>query len=341
MKVMKLEELDALPVFFIVGRGRSGSTLLRSMFDAHPQVMIPPESRFVQYLYYRHPVRGKWTAEAATRAIQDLRNGFEPLNVQADPLFRTIEKHDRELNLERVCKMIYLHSPTGFDKDRIRMLGDKNPRYSFFIPQLMKIFPGARFIHLVRDYRDNLVSIRRAGKIIHESGNWYYSMGRWSLYNRAVYRSQQKDPERFCRVQFEDLVRKPEATLKTLCRFLGLDYDPAMLNYRQGLGNFMEQEAFQVLHRSLESPPDPSKIGAWRHDLPERTAIRCEVLGGRLPEKIGYPPEFRVNLIRKTGIRLLYFPLILTGRLRYLPKIWLYRCRPFMRIAYGILMKLK
>ena len=42
------------------------------------------------------------------------------------------------------------------------------------------------------DYRDNIVSIQRAGKQINESGNTYFSMGRWILYNRFVLKYQQK-----------------------------------------------------------------------------------------------------------------------------------------------------
>ena len=336
-----LKELDELPVFFIVGRGRSGSTLLRSLFDAHPRVLIPLESRFVQYLYYNYPVKKRWTLKTAIRALDDLESGFEPLSLNRDSLIEELEKHAPDLSLERVCKLIYLHSHSEFPKEEIQILGDKNPRYTFFTPQLLKLFPNARFIHLVRDYRDNIVSVQRSGKLIKESGNTYFSMGRWSLYNRFIVKYQKKYPDRFARVHFEELIRDPELVMKNLCVFLDLDYDPEMLEYHKRLGKYFKEEGFNALHKSLQTPFDLSKIGIWEHELPQEKAIHCEVLGGRFPEKMGYPPRFSVPLLRRAGIRMFYYPLILAGQLRFILKIFLYRSRLIMRMTYTILLKMK
>ena len=337
----RLKELDELPLFFIVGRGRSGSTLLRSMLDAHPSVMIPLESRFVQFLYYNFPVRRSWTREQAVRAIEALESGFEPLNLHRDPLMEQIDKHGSHLSFGRICKLIYLHTHSGFRKDTIRVLGDKNPRYTFFIPQLLRLFPGAKFIHLVRDYRDNIVSIQRAGKLIKESGNPYYALGRWSLYNRYAVKYQKRYPDKFYRVHFEDLIRDPEPVMKKLCKFLELEYGPDFLNYRDGMDRYFEEKGFDALHQSLRKTFDPAKIGEWEHELPQRTAIRCEVLGGSFPGKIGYPPRFQVHLLRRAGIKFLYYPIMLLGQCRFMLKILFYKWRPLMRAAYVILLKLK
>jgi hypothetical protein len=336
-----LKDLDELPIFFIVGRGRSGSTLLRSLFDAHPQVMIPLESRFVQFLYYKYPLNRKWTPDTASRAIQDLACGFEPPNIHRDHLEEEIEHHASDLSFERVCKLIYLNTQSEFPKGEILALGDKNPRYTFFIPQLLKLFPKAKFIHLVRDYRDNIVSIKRAGKLIKESGNTYFSLGRWILYNRLVLKYQKRYPDRFRRVHFEELIRDPESVMKKLCTFLELDYNPEILNYHKGIGKYFKEEGFNSLHKSLQTPFDLSKIGEWERELPPRTVIRCEVLGGRFPERIGYPPKNNVNLLRRVSIKLMFYPLFLFGQFRFFLKILLYKWRPVMRMAYSILLKIK
>jgi len=328
-------------IFFIVGRGRSGSTLLRSLFDAHPQVIIPLESRFVQYLYYNYPVSKRWSAETASRAIRDLERGFEPPDLKREHLEKEIQSHASDLNFEKVCKLIYLNTHTEFPKEEIRAIGDKNPRYTFFIPQLLKLYPEAKFIHLVRDYKDNIVSIQRAGKLIKESGNTYFSMGRWLLYNRFALKYQRRYPDRFRRVQFEELIRDPESVMRDLCTFLELDYKSEVLNYQEGMGSYFKEKGFSAIHQSLQTPFDLSKIGEWERELPVNKAIRCEVLGGRFPEKIGYPPEFSVHLLRRVAILLFFYPLILFGQFRFLLKILFYRCRPLMRMAYSILLKMK
>jgi hypothetical protein len=335
----ELSLLDALPVFFIVGRGRSGSTLLRSLFDAHPAVMIPMESRFVQFLYYHYPADSHWTPEMAKSAIEALETGFEPLKLHKDALLKQIEALGDRLTLDRVCKLIYLHTQSGFEKEKIQMLGDKNPRYTFFIPQLIRIFPQAKFIHLLRDYRDNIVSVQRAARLIGESGNTYYAMGRWCLYNRFIEKCQKRDPEKFIRLHFEMLIRDPALSMKKLCRFLELEYVPDMLHYQEGIGSYFKQASFRDLHHSLQSPFDVSKIGTWKHVLPRRKVIQLEVLGGRLAESMGYPPEFTVPVVRRLVIRGLFYPRFLMGQFRFYLKILFYRSRTLMRWAYGIILR--
>lgn len=340
-KILSAKELDALPLFFIVGRGRSGSTLLRSVLDAHPAVKIPLESRFVQFLYYNFPVRGPWTTARALRALETLDVWYEPPDLNGQALRDAIHACGPELTFNHFCKLIYLHSPSALEKGRIRILGDKNPRYSFFIPQLMLLFPGARFIHLVRDFRDNLLSVQRASGNIKESGNPYVAMGRWCLYNRVILKHQKRHPAIFHRVHFEELIREPGKVMQKLCAFLGVDYDPVMLNYRERLEGNFQDPGFSALHQSLQNPFDPSKIGAWKEVLPQRTINRCEVLGGHVPEALGYPPGPDVLAFRRFLIYLFYYPLFLLGQSRFLVKVLFYRSRILMRIAYGILMKTK
>jgi len=231
------------------------------MFDAHPAVMIPLESRFVQYLYYHHPTDSHWTPEMAKSAIEALETGFEPLKLHKDALLKQIEAHGDRLTLDRVCKLIYLHTPSEFEKGEIQILGDKNPRYTFFIPQLIRIFPKAKFIHLLRDYRDNVVSVQRAAPLIGESGNTYYAMGRWCLYNRFVEKCQKREPEKFIRLHFEMLIMDPAVSMKKLCRFLELPYLPDMLNYQEGIGPYFKQAGSRDLHHSLQNPFDDHLFG--------------------------------------------------------------------------------
>ena len=340
-KVKSLKELDGLPLFFIIGRGRSGSTLLRSMLDAHPSVKIPLESRFIQFLYYHFPVKKPWTSKTALQALDALESGFEPLKLDREAFLKSIEEFSDDLRFERVCKLIYLHTRNEFKKEEIRILGDKNPRYTFFVQQLLRLFPGAKFIHLVRDYRDNMVAVQRAGTLIKESGNPYFALGRWLLYNRQALKYQSRYPDRFQRVYFEELITDTEAVMQKLCMFLELVYDPGMLSYHKGMGTYFEEKGFNSLHQSLQTPFDPSKIGEWEELLPKRIAMRSEVLGGRLPEKLGYAPRYHLPLWRKAGIKLLFSPLVFLGQIRFIMKIFFYRFRFLMRIAYGILLRIK
>lgn len=337
----KLNDPGTLPVFFIVGRGRSGSTLLRFIFDAHPHVMIPLESRFVQFLYYKYASITEWTVETAEQAIHDLGHAFEPPELRMENLKKQISVHASDLSFGFLCKLIYLNTRTEFPKKKIHAIGDKNPRYTFFIPQLLKIFPDARFIHLVRDYRDNVAAIQRAAGIIHESGHVCFSLGRWKLYNRVILKYQKKYPDKFCTVRFEDLITHPEKAMEKLCGFLALDFYPEILNYHNNIHKYYRNADFNSLHQSLKLNFDPAKAGEWKTILSREKAIRCEVLAGSFPERYGYLPQLNVNSMRKTWIKMIFLPVSLLGQIRYALKILFYRSPAVMRTAYRLLLKIK
>ncbi len=50
-----------IPIFFVVGRPRSGTTLLRTLFDAHPNVLVPPECQFIINLYPKYGKVTNWS----------------------------------------------------------------------------------------------------------------------------------------------------------------------------------------------------------------------------------------------------------------------------------------
>ena len=67
-----MAELSQIPFFFIVGRPRSGTTLLRTLFDAHPNVTIPPECQFIVNLYPKYGKTSNWTESLLLSFHEDL-----------------------------------------------------------------------------------------------------------------------------------------------------------------------------------------------------------------------------------------------------------------------------
>lgn len=336
-----LSSLSELPIFFIVGRGRSGSTLLRSLFDAHPNVIIPLESRFVQFLYYKYASKTTWTPEDALVILQDLQQSFEPPELNHDNLKEQFNTYASELSLDSICKLIYLNTHTVFSKEEIKIIGDKNPRYTFFIPQLLKLFPNAKFIHLVRDYRGNIVTIQRAANTIKESGNTYFAIGRWKLYNKFILKYKKKFPDRFCTIRFEDLITNPEKEMTSLCSFLSIDFKKEILNFQSKINDYYSDENFNRLHGSLKKPFDRSKIGEWKKILPKEKSIRSEILVGNFAKKFEYLPYYKVSFFRRIWVKSLFFPIFIVGQIRFLIKTILYKSPLVMRMIYNLLLKQK
>ena len=60
----EIDTIRNLPFFFILGRPRSGTTLLRTILDAHPNIVIPPENSYLIHLYFKYRHAGvKWESE--------------------------------------------------------------------------------------------------------------------------------------------------------------------------------------------------------------------------------------------------------------------------------------
>jgi len=113
---------------FIVGSPRSGTTLLGEIFDSLPDVAQWYEPYFIWDRQFRnHPHDERSARDANAEVTEQIRKDF----------FR-----------------YHRHS-------NCRILVDKSPRNSLKIPFIRSIFPEARFIHLLRDGRDVVLSIQR------------------------------------------------------------------------------------------------------------------------------------------------------------------------------------
>ena len=331
--------LSKLPVFFIVGRGRSGSTLLRTILDAHPAIVIPHESRFVQYLYYQYGTCHSWTPELAMKAMDFKEQCFEPLQINREFFKKLIVQEKDVLSFASVCKAIYLSTPSEFIKETITCIGDKNPRYSFFIPTLIRIFPEAKFIHLVRDYRDNLLAIKRVHKIIGETSWLPVILSRWVYYNQVIQKQKARNAWRFFTLRFEDLIMDPEKAVKQICEFLHLTYNPGMLHYLSRFNTGIHGDSYNTLHKSLQHPFDKSKVGEWQTKLTPWQQTVCASLAGKSGLLYGYPAVRKHCRLMQTMLVMLYAPVKFAGTLRYRFKALFYRFPFIMRIAYNLIRK--
>lgn len=331
--------LSKLPVFFIVGRGRSGSTLLRTILDAHPSIVIPHESRFVQYLYYQYGTIHRWTPDQAMQAVDFMEQSFEPIQINREFFINLILQEKEGLSFSSVCKAIYLSVQSEFNKEIITCIGDKNPRYSFFIPTLIRIFPEAKFIHLVRDYRDNLLAIKRVHKTIGEA-NWLpVILSRWKYYNQVIEKHKTRNAGRFFTLRFEDLIMEPEKTITQICEFLKLTYNSDMIHYLTRLNAGSHGNSYAILHKSLQHPFDKSKVGEWQTKLTSGQRTVCASLAGKPGLLYGYPTDHKENILLQNILVLLYSPVMLAGTMRYRLKALFYRFPFVMKIAYNLVLK--
>lgn len=287
-------------LFFILGRPRSGTSLLRTLFDAHPNVKIPPEYPLLFHLYQKYRHITVWTPESIREFIGFLKErkiskhlDFGHLELDEASFTRDLAGLGRPASFPDLFLNLNLHAGSVFPKTEILAVGDKNPVYSVYAGHLRKIFPGAKFICIVRDFRDNFASLR---KFEFEAPNPYLQAYRWKYQIRKFIHYQKKYPESFYIVRYEELVADPEKTFMTLCGFLDIPYTDEVFEFYTRAEEVLKHLPPEVMERfmaGLKEPVNTSKIGLWRRSLSNRDVEILETVIGKYSDKMGYERTIR------------------------------------------------
>jgi hypothetical protein len=283
-----------LPVPFIVGVARSGTTLLRLMLDAHPELAIPPETGFIPAALAASRDGGK-SREAFFEAIVRFET-WEDLNISAGEFRASLDGID-PFEPSGGIRTLYRLYASRHGKPR---WGDKTPTYALHLPEIAAALPEARYIHIIRDGRDVALSVRplwfAPGKDIRTLAlDWRQRIEKTRELSRQV--------GSYLEVRYEDLVRDPQRELRKLCRLIELEYDPRMLVYYHDAKNRLsevktryradgsvliskEERLFNQRYTSML--PDVSRIHRWKHEMGEDEKREFLGVAGHLLESLGY-----------------------------------------------------
>jgi hypothetical protein len=258
-------ELDPIIVY---GAPRSGTTYVQRILNVHPEVFISHESRVFAWLHHSLKVLAQDDRMLVTHReafVQHLRGEFPTL----------IRDFYRKLAPEA------------------SQWGDKNPHYADgpnagCLDVIAELFPGARFIHIIRDGRDVVSSLVRkrdpqgnpwaSFEAAHQT--WTSHTDRGAVFGRTV------PPNRYFEFFYEDLIADDVAVAHDLCRFLGLELDPAVEGFCRNQRE--ERTPFSGPTRNLEE-------GVAASDWPrlftlEEQARSLDLLGAHLV-RYGYETE--------------------------------------------------
>jgi sulfotransferase family protein len=276
------------PYTFLVGSARSGTTLLRRVVNAHPQIAIAPETHWVPRFYEQR--RGVTEDGAATPELVS-----QLISYRRFPRFGVSAEDVRAL-LERDGPVSYADFVSGF-YDLIgqargkRLVGDKTPEYARAVPLLHALWPGARFVHLIRDGRDVALSVlnwkREPGAsrfpTWHEDPVMTVALW-WAWHVGLACEAGRALPRRlYHELRYEALVTNPEEQCAALCAFLDLPYDEAMVRFYEG----RTRDEPGLSAKRAWRPITPN-LRNWREQMPPGDAERFEAVAGELLDELGY-----------------------------------------------------
>jgi hypothetical protein len=283
------------PAVFIVGMNRSGTTLLRMMLDAHPELTIPPETHFVPELIKVAREHGA-TPEDALTAMKSAREwgdfGFTDEEMLAR--LRALPK----LKAGAAVRTFYEAYMQQQGKPR---WGEKTPTYVQKMKLIQRALPEARFVHVIRDGRDVALSV--LDRTVRDLTAADVAK-RW---RKKITKAREDAPqlEYYTEIRYEDLILDTEPVLRKVAEFIDLPWDDAMLSYHErsadrlkemarplpgdGRAKELSVERRMATHAMTTKPPSADRVARWRTQMSAEQRAEFEAEAGDLLQELDYP----------------------------------------------------
>lgn len=258
--------------------------MLRSMLHGHPRIAMPAETGFVLGAYEnrrsfgdlsdpsRREALGRWITDRPETNFGDL--GLDPpatvARIKAGPA-----------TLGAALGTVFQAYAARFGKPR---WGDKRPAYLQNLDVILRLFPNAQIVNIVRDGRDCVASLKEMSW--HQRG-LHATVASWARAVDDARRAARRLPRgQWHQLRYEDLVADPAGELIRVCSFLGEDYDPAMA-FPARLAR-VAVPAHKTWHHRTHEPVTTTRVQSWQRRLTAEEIALCEAaLGSRL-EMCGY-----------------------------------------------------
>lgn len=295
---------------FIVGIGRSGTSLLQSMLNAHPDVCFIPETQFLRKYVFTNQ---KWTSKDE---IIELLSSDENLSRTGLDVSELITISDSFFDAYQNMLKTYLST-----KDK-KIIGDKDPRNIDFLTKIHHHYPSAKVIHLVRDPRDVVLSRTKAAW----SQHWPFFLHVF-LYNAQILRGAKLGKKLFkqnyIELKYEDLIQDAENSLKKTMKHLELEYHEDMLSFSKSAAELVSKREMQWKKETL-GPLLKNNSGKWLNKFSNYQIGLIQKLSKKAITKYSYKNHqmklsgFKKSKIFFLSILLKIFTLLYPMRLKFL-----------------------
>jgi hypothetical protein len=285
---------NAMQINYLLGIGRSGSTLLTTLLNAHSQIKAIPEvpiaTFFVQQYGNLHTENKDLEAlsQDYLETIQKIRPKHL-VDLHAEKLQTSEWHYSSYLDF---LKSVYANFDILEKNGASPMVIDKNPYYTFHYDVLCALNPTAKFIILVRDYRANVLS--RKKKTLNKSGNVVFNAFLCREFFREINRIRHN--ENCLLVHYETLVNEPKNTLTNICNFLGLEFEEHLLTAQVNHeidANVESKKSKQFIksHFSdLKKPIHGGNTDKWKTELSAEEIAICDAICAKEAAGLGYFP---------------------------------------------------
>jgi hypothetical protein len=289
-------------IIFICGHRKSGTTLLLNLLDGHPELAVFPTDLNYLYAYFPTFVGSEYSNEQRRERLERvlfaelesfIRSAGLPLDVR-DLRQRFYSHLGERLNDIGAITSALAAAYREISGAKERPFVGKETSIEIYASELLKKLPGAKFVHLVRDPRDNFAALKAGvasyySKLGEDENVTLASLlhrGRlgleYAVANKTLY------PSNVLVVRFEDLVSGPDSTLSEITNFLGVSDWPGLRTPTEmgkpTRGNNFDGFDLYALSRR--------NVSRWRERITDTEAQVIEFHCRSVMDKFGYQPAF-------------------------------------------------
>jgi hypothetical protein len=276
---------------FIVGCGRSGTTILRLMLNQHSMIAIPEETWYFPRLLQMLPALIKhddWKAKVANKIFE--------LNTIHFPDISKSQLMEALIGIQRndyASIISCLNRSFAASEGKI-IWGDKTPGYVLSLATIKKIFPNARVIHMIRDGRDVVESLLKNWKVGPQTNDFKKTVEYWKKHvTVGIKEGPLYFGENYIEVRYEELVSEPNRVLNEICDFLMIPMQQSMLNFSQSAGEYTPNWKH---HTNTNKPLNTASVFKWKDEYDNRKGYLFSLLAGKLLLKLDYENRPKIDL---------------------------------------------
>nr|CAH7715005.1 unnamed protein product [Callosobruchus chinensis] len=258
-----------IPLIFIGGVPRSGTTLMRAMLDAHPDIRCGQETRVIPRLLQ---MRFHW-----------LKSDKESMRLEQAGITKPV------LDAAIAAFMLEVIARHGEPAPR---LCNKDPLTIKSGTYVLELFPNAKFIFMVRDGRATVHSIitRKVTITGFDLTNYRQCIKKWnSAVESMNNQCRELGPSRCLRVPYEQLVLHPRKWMDKVLRFLDVRWDDSVLHHEDFINKEVKLSKVERSSDQVIKPVNMEALDKWVGHIPEDVVRDMADLAPML-SVLGYDP---------------------------------------------------
>jgi len=275
---------------FVVGMPRSGTTLLGAMLNAHSQVAVAPETHFYTRCRADPPeddtIEDVWARLSQQPGVQDM----ELTEEEKTRICTRIRRIDGPTPADLLNALGTVYA----ERTGAAVWGENTPDHLAHVPVVLREFPEAGVLCVVRDPRDVCLSLR---SVPWNRDSLPEAAWKWRRYAEmsSVYRSSL--PNRFREVRYEELLRQPESVLRSILEWLGLSFERRVLEFHRDDEGPADPDR-EPWKAKTRRPLDPTNTEKWRTRMKEAERAVVENVVGKALRARGYArPPIEVDAV--------------------------------------------